>query len=74
MYANILLDQAEPGIYLLTINRPKSLNALNAQTLDEIAAAVAHVGQDSAARALGFAPQAQTLEVHGLCAKCARAA
>lgn len=29
---------------------------------------------DSAARALGFAPQAQTLEVHGLCAKCARAA
>ena len=26
---------------------------------------------DAAARALGFAPQAQTLEVHGLCAKCA---
>jgi Fur family zinc uptake transcriptional regulator len=23
------------------------------------------------ARALGFQPQAQTLEVHGLCAKCA---
>ena len=31
------------------------------------------VGQlDAAARALGFAPQAQTLEVHGLCARCAR--
>ena len=29
---------------------------------------------DSAARALGFAPQAQTLEVHGLCARCASAA
>ena len=29
---------------------------------------------DTAARALGFAPQAQTLEVHGLCAKCAQAA
>lgn len=27
---------------------------------------------DAAARALGFAPQAQTLEVHGLCAKCAQ--
>ncbi|WP_256646467.1 Fur family transcriptional regulator [Thermomonas paludicola] len=27
---------------------------------------------DDAARALGFAPQAQTLEVHGLCAKCAK--
>ena len=28
---------------------------------------------EAAARALGFAPQAQTLEVHGLCAKCAQA-
>ena len=27
----------------------------------------------AAARGLGFAPQAQTLEVHGLCAKCAQA-
>jgi enoyl-CoA hydratase len=52
MYDNILLEQPEPSIYLLTINRPRSLNALNAQTLDEIAAAVAQVGQDTAARAL----------------------
>lgn len=29
---------------------------------------------DAAARALGFAPQAQTLEVHGLCGRCAQAA
>ena len=28
---------------------------------------------DARARALGFAPQAQTLEVHGLCASCAAA-
>ena len=28
---------------------------------------------DTAARGLGFAPRAQTLEVHGLCAACARA-
>lgn len=27
---------------------------------------------DTRARELGFLPQAQTLEVHGLCAKCAR--
>ena len=26
---------------------------------------------DARARELGFVPQAQTLEVHGLCAKCA---
>ena len=29
---------------------------------------------DERARALGFMPQAQTLEVHGLCADCAQAA
>ena len=29
---------------------------------------------DAQARALGFAPRAQTLEVHGLCANCATAA
>jgi enoyl-CoA hydratase len=51
-YANILLDQPEPGIYVLTVNRPKALNALNADTLDEIASAVAHVGHDPAARVL----------------------
>jgi enoyl-CoA hydratase len=52
MYTNLTLATPEPGIYLLTINRPKSLNALNADTLDEIAAAVAEVGGDSGARAL----------------------
>ncbi len=52
MYTNLTLATPEPGIYLLTVNRPKSLNALNADTLDEIAAAVAEVGADSGARAL----------------------
>lgn len=51
-YQNILLEQPEPGIYLLTVNRPAALNALNAQTLDEIAAAAAEVGSDPAARVL----------------------
>jgi enoyl-CoA hydratase len=51
-YENIQLDQPEPGIRLLTINRPKALNALNAETLGEIAAAVAAVAADTTARVL----------------------
>jgi enoyl-CoA hydratase len=51
-YQNIVLEHAEAGIYVLTVNRPQSLNALNAATLDEIGAALARVGGDAAARAL----------------------
>jgi enoyl-CoA hydratase len=51
-YQNIILEHAEPHVYVLTVNRPKALNALNAATLDEIIDAVAHVAADSAARAL----------------------
>ena len=51
-FQNILLEQPEAGIWLLTVNRPKALNALNAATLGEIAAAVAKVAADDAARVL----------------------
>jgi enoyl-CoA hydratase len=51
-FRNILLEQPEAGIYLLTLNRPKALNALNAGTLDEIAAALARVAADETARVL----------------------
>jgi len=51
-FKNILLEQPEAGIYLLTVNRPKALNALNAATLDEIAAALARLAADDAARVL----------------------
>jgi enoyl-CoA hydratase len=51
-FQNILLEQPEPGIYLLTLNRPKALNALNSATLDELAQAIAQVAADDGARAL----------------------
>lgn len=49
-YRNILLEQPEAGIYLLTVNRPKALNALDSITLDEIGAAAEHITKDRAAR------------------------
>jgi enoyl-CoA hydratase len=51
-YENLLLDQPEPGLYLLTLNRPRALNALNAATLTEISAALDEVRADAGARVL----------------------
>ena len=51
-YSNVTLETPERGIYLLTINRPKALNALNKATLTDIAAALEAVRADEGARVL----------------------
>jgi enoyl-CoA hydratase len=51
-YQNVLLEQREPGIYLITINRPKVLNALNWDTVQEIDRAVVEISQDQNARVM----------------------
>jgi len=51
-FANILLELVSDGVYLLTINRPKVLNALNEETLAEMQEAVSAIKADKNARVL----------------------
>ena len=51
-FENILLDQPEPGIHVLTINRPKVLNALNGDTVRELGQAIDQLAADSNVRTL----------------------
>jgi len=51
-FQNLLLEQPQSGVYLLTVNRPRALNALNTATLAELTQAAAIVAADPAARVL----------------------
>jgi enoyl-CoA hydratase len=50
-FDNLLVDR-DGAIAIVTINRPKVLNALNAQTLDELRRAVLEIKHDDAVRAV----------------------
>ncbi|MDQ7092701.1 short-chain-enoyl-CoA hydratase [Desulfosporosinus sp. PR] len=45
-YANLLLER-QGNVAILTINRPKALNALNSDTLSELSTALDELGRDS---------------------------
>ena len=50
-YENLLFE-ARDGVGVITMNRPKALNALNGRTIAELDACLAEVAQDPAVRAL----------------------
>jgi enoyl-CoA hydratase len=50
-YENILLEK-ENKITLITINRPESLNALNAKTIQEISSALDEISADTSCRVI----------------------
>ena len=51
-FQTLLLEEREPGIQLLTINRPQALNALSPVVIDELSAAFAGLETDGTVRAL----------------------
>ena len=50
-FENLLLER-DGGVAVVTVNRPKVLNALNTQTLDELRRAVLELKHDTAVRAV----------------------
>jgi enoyl-CoA hydratase len=51
-FAEILFEEKEPGVFLLTINRPKALNALSPKIFDELESAFRELAQNTSARVL----------------------
>ena len=50
-FENLLLDRDGP-VAIVTINRPRVLNALNAQTIDELRRAMLELQRDAQVRAI----------------------
>ena len=45
-YTNILVSRPAPSVALITLNRPKALNALSSQVMEEVNQAISEVDHD----------------------------
>jgi enoyl-CoA hydratase len=63
-FVNLLLER-DGGVAILTINRPKVLNALNSQTLDELRRAILELKGDDGVRAVVLTGAGETSFIAG---------
>lgn len=53
-YKNIIIEKKEHGVILIKMNRPKVLNALNTEVLEELTLLFTEMSQDQSVRAVVF--------------------